>query len=54
MIFKPIIAKLELQRKEHEALLKETALTDTDKDESDGQREQSSKSATRKWWQFWK
>jgi hypothetical protein len=52
--FKPIIAKLELQRKEHEALLKETALTDTDKDESDGQREQSSKSATRKWWQFWK
>jgi hypothetical protein len=40
--------------KEQEALLKETALTENDKDDSDGERKQTYKSATRKWWQFWK
>lgn len=52
--FKPIIAKLEQQMKEQEALLKETVSTENEKDDSGRNREQSSKSATRKWWQFWK
>lgn len=47
--FKPIIEKLEKQMLEIDVLQEET-----EKYDSEGREGQSSKSATRKWWQFWK
>ena len=51
--FKPIIAKYEIMMEEVEATQKKTSQS-VERNDSGRKEEQSEKSITRKWWQFWK